>query len=82
MFACDESASIDCARLIRGIDSIAKAVTPADSSAWAISGSVSGWRKPMKACPSRRRPISSLEGGATLTTTSADQASLQRESPR
>jgi hypothetical protein len=45
--AWDDRASIDCAREMRGIASIAKAVTPAAVSAAATSGSDRGARKPM-----------------------------------
>ena len=66
-----ESASIDCARLIRGTASIAKLVAPV----WAIAriASPCGQRlqKPDQDAVGRSRPISSAVGGATLTTTSA-----------
>ena len=68
--AWEDSASIDCARVMRGMASMAKDVTPASASALAVSGAVSGWRKPISTLPSRRRPISSSLGGATLATTS------------
>ena len=42
--ACDESASIAWARVIRGIASIAKLVTPAAASALFVSAEVSGAR--------------------------------------
>ena len=68
--ACDESASIDCARVIRGIASIAKEVTPASARALTVSGEVSGWRKPTSTEPFESLPISSALGEATLATTS------------
>ena len=45
--AWDESASIDCARVIRGIDSIAKATTPRSRRRAMPSESVSGSRNPI-----------------------------------
>src|SRR3954454_5331430 len=60
---------------MRGIDSMAKAVTPARFRASAFSGLESGARNPTYVCPSRSRATSSELGGATLTTTSAPQGS-------
>src|SRR6478609_9484563 len=60
---------------MRGIASIANAVTPARASALSVSGWVRGARKPTSTPPRRRRPISSSEGGATMTTTSAAHGS-------
>ena len=67
--ACEESASIDWAREMRGIASMAKLVTPASASARTVSAAVSGARKPISTEPRPRRPISSADGGATLATT-------------
>src|SRR5207302_6023884 len=75
MLAWLESASIDCARLIRGIDSIAKLVAPDSAIALIPSALVSGCRKPISVVADDRRCSSSELGGATLTTTSEDQTS-------
>jgi hypothetical protein len=56
---------------MRGIASIANAVTFASASARVVSADVSGARKPTRTEPSPSFPISSLVGAATLTTTSA-----------
>ena len=72
MFACELSASIDCARLIRGIASIAKLVAPV----WAIARIALARGERLEEAdqhavgpkPSRSRPE---VGAATLTTTSA-----------
>ena len=63
-----------CARVMRGIASIAKLVTPASASAFEVSPAVSGARCPISTCPLRNLPISSPVGGATFTTTSAPNA--------
>ena len=73
--ACEESASIDWARVMRGIASIAKLVTPASASARTVSSAVSGWRKPTSTEPRPSRPISSALGGATFATTSPEKPS-------
>src|SRR6476619_3226384 len=70
MFAWLESASIDCARLIRGTDSIAKLVAPVCAIALIVSPAVSGARKPISTPLACSRSTSSALGGATLTTTS------------
>ena len=44
MLACEESASIVCARVMRGTSSTARAVTPRAASAWLSSGRSSGRR--------------------------------------
>ena len=69
--ACDESASIDCARVIRGIDSIANATTPASRSCAIPSVSVSGWRNPTSTVPGESAPIASAAGFDTQATASA-----------
>ena len=46
MLLCEESASIDCARVMRGIISIARAVKPACASSATYAGSPSGFKKP------------------------------------
>ena len=53
MFAWLESASIDCARLIRGIASIAKLVAPVCAIARIDSPAVSGCRNPISRPASR-----------------------------
>src|SRR4051794_34670472 len=64
-----------CARLMRGIASMAKAVTPALFRASIVSGWVRGARNPMKTPSRLSLAISSVVGGVTLTTTSAPQTS-------
>ena len=72
--AWEESASIDWAREMRGIFSIAKAVAPLAAIRSTPSGFVSGARKPIStASPSFA--ASSADGGATLTIASASQGS-------
>ena len=72
--ACEDSASIDCAREIRGIASIANAVAPVCASAALPGPFVSGARKPTSTDSAPSRADSSGAGGATFATTSADQA--------
>ena len=76
--ACEDSASIDCARVMRGIASIAKLVTPAVRERPDGVGRVSGARKPTSTEPSASRPISSALGGATFATTSPEKPSPER----
>ncbi len=73
--ACEDSASIDWARVMRGMASMAKLVTPASASALAVSPAVSGWRKPIRTLPLASLAISSALGGATLATTSPEKPS-------
>src|SRR5205085_1986211 len=61
-------------RVMRGIASIAKLVTPAPASAFVVSPEVRGARCPISTWPLRRRPISSVLVTATCRTTSAPQA--------
>ncbi len=63
------------ARVIRGIDSSAKPVTPRRASRSMPSGSVSGWRKAIRIEPSGSRSTSSAEGFCTFTTPSASAKS-------
>jgi hypothetical protein len=65
-----ESASIDCAREMRGIASIAKAVALAADSARVVCGLVSGARKPIRIEPEPSMPTSASLGGEIFTTTS------------
>ena len=60
---------------MRGIDSIAKAVTPRELRRSIPSLSVSGWRKPISTWPSRSLPTSSSLGLRTLATRSAAHGS-------
>ncbi len=73
--ACDDNASITCAREIRGIASNANACTPAFFSASIWLSALRGARNPTSVWPLRRLPTSAVLGGATFTTTSAAQAS-------
>ena len=74
----DESASILWARVIRGINSMARKLTPRSASERAASRAVSGSPNPMSACPLRSSarsaaPVSGLAPRErTSTTTSAD----------
>ena len=58
---CDESASIGCARVMRGIESIENAVTRRSASARTRSPLTSGWRNAIRICPSPSLPTSSSE---------------------
>jgi hypothetical protein len=71
MVAWEERASIDCARVIRGMDSIANATTPRSRSRSTPAASVNGCRKPMRIVPERSESASSALGVATRTTPSA-----------
>ena len=73
--AWEDSASIDWARVIRGIASMAKLVTPASARARTVSPPPSGLRKPISTEPRPSRAISSGDGGATLATTSPPKPS-------
>ena len=73
--AWDESASIGCARVIRGTDSSANAVTPRAASASTPAWSESGSRKAISSWPERSRSRSSADGLRTLTTPSASHGS-------
>src|SRR4051794_10891333 len=66
---------------MRGIASIAKAVTPALLSCSIVSGCVRGARNPTRTPSRRSLPTSSAEGGLTLTTTSADHTSPDSVAP-
>jgi hypothetical protein len=68
--ACDDSASIDCARVIRGIDSIANATTPRPASRSIPSRSVKGCKNPISTWPSRSRSASASSGFWTFATAS------------
>ena len=72
--ACEESASIAWARVMRGIASIAKLLTSAAASARLVSAEVHGARWAISTCPGCIEPISSTEGVPTRSTTSAPVA--------
>ena len=76
--ACEDSASIGCARVIRGIDSSANPVTPRRVRRSMPSGSVSGWRNAIRIEPSASRSTSSADGFCTFTTPSASAKSSSR----
>ena len=69
--AWDDSASMDCARVIRGIDSIAKATTPRSRSRAMPSESLSGSRNPITTVPGASDATTSAEGDATHASASA-----------
>ncbi len=73
--ACEESASIDCARVVRGIDSIANATTPCSRRRAIPSASVSGSRKPTTTVPFASLGDELSEGDATHATASASVGS-------
>ena len=79
--AWEDSASIDWAREMRGIASIANAVAPVAAIACRPSALVSGARKPIRTVSPPRRWVSSWEGGATLTTASASQTAAPSVAP-
>ena len=63
-----------CARVIRGMRSMAMVVTPASLRAFTISRFMVGWRDVTRIWSLARTPISSVVGGRTLRTTSAPDA--------
>ena len=75
MFAIELSTSIDCAREIRGTASIASTVIGRAASASTRSGFSAGLIRLISVAPSRSRPISSVAGAFTRSTTSASHAS-------
>ena len=72
---CEDKASIDCARVMRGIDSIAKPMIPRSDRRSIPSLSVNGSRKEISATPSGIAATSSALGLRTRTTTSAPEYS-------
>ena len=73
--ACEDSASIDCAREIRGIASIANAVAPVCAQRRVAGARWSAARGSRPApSPARAAPTPRASGGATLATTSASHA--------
>ena len=60
-----------CARVMRGIDSIANATTPCVRSRSMPSASVSGWRNAMRTSPLLSFPTCSADGFCTMTIASA-----------
>ena len=75
-----ESASIDWAREMRGINSIEKAVTRWLARRRATSGRSNGLRKPISTEPLCRDSISCSDGGCTLMTTSARDSTASASS--
>ena len=74
MFACDDSTSIDCARVMRGAASRAKAVRRLSAMAARLSVS-KGLSMPTRSAPGRIRLRSSAFGARTFSTSSAPKAS-------
>ena len=70
MFACDESASMGCALLMRGISSIANTVALREASLFTVSRLARGERNEMMVAPSLTREASSGVMGVTFRTTS------------
>ncbi len=69
--ACDESTSMDCARVMRGTRSRASAVTRRSARAWRTAFPSTSGSKLMSTEPVSRKAISSGEGGCTFTTVAA-----------
>ncbi|MNN32983.1 hypothetical protein D3C81_1467200 [compost metagenome] len=67
MFACEDSTSIDCARVMRGTASRAKADRPAVAMAAILSAS-NGLSMPISTVPLAIRARSSASGARTLST--------------
>ena len=78
---CEESASIGWARVIRGIDSIAKATTPREARRSIPSGSVSGCRNAISTVPSRSLAASASVGARTFTIASASSGESSTVAP-
>ena len=80
--ACDESASIDWARVVRGIDSIANPSTPFAASCSIPARSVNGCRNAIRSWPRASFSTSAALGLRTLTTASTSrQASSTSSAP-
>jgi len=77
MLAIDDSASIFCARLIRGTQSIASTVTLRAASLSTSSAFSAGNKNEISVAPSRSCATSSSFGGRTLRTMSACHASAR-----
>src|SRR5262249_54011426 len=73
IFDCDDNASIDCAREIRGTASNAKPDTPDPANARTPPAFVSGCKKPINTPPLPSRATSPTLAGATSVTTSQAQ---------
>jgi len=71
MLAIDDSASIFCARVIRGTWSMAIAVAPRAARRSMSAAFFPGHRKLISTAPALRRSASSGLGGCTLSSTSA-----------
>src|ERR1039457_1172759 len=84
MVAMDDSASMLCARVMRGISSMENAVTPVAASSWIVSSCPSGRTNPTRIWPARSSgrsawPVRSLEPWhSTWTTTSARRKTSAR----
>src|ERR687883_298928 len=78
MVAIEESASIACALVVRGISSTAKAVTLRSTRGASSAGSSSGRRKAIKAAPCFIRRRSSAGGRFTAASTSAEESRASR----
>jgi hypothetical protein len=74
-FAWLVTASIGCARDVRGINSIANEVAPDCASDLTPAASVSGSSNPIRTCSALSRSSSAALGGATVTITSASHGS-------
>src|SRR5262245_25483268 len=70
----EESASIDCARVVRGISSTAKAVSCRDITGSSAAGSSKGLRKPMTTVPAFSFSKSEGSGRLTQASTSAPES--------
>ena len=75
MVAIEDSASMACARVVRGISSMAKAVKPAPTSGSMAAGSSSGLRKPTTTAPFFNCARSCAGGRFTASSTSAASSS-------
>jgi hypothetical protein len=76
--AIDDSASMACARVMRGTNSIEKVVSPCSSAGTNSPGSSSGRRKLSTTAPFLSRLKSSAEGLLIPTRTSADPSNSFR----
>src|SRR5205807_3875227 len=68
--ACEDSTSMDCARVMRGNSARLNAVTFCAASAATASRAADGWNTATSAVPSRNSRTSAEDGGCTLRTTS------------
>jgi hypothetical protein len=75
--AWDDSASIDCAREMRGTSSRLNAVTPRFARARTMSAWVAGCKKLISTAPLLMRLTSPIVGASTLSTASASPSSAE-----